>query len=128
MPNSDPVCLPSSTAAWLPVLQAFLLLEDGGRPLLFSPVPGGLPGSLFTFSAGLSGPSGFACTEEGREEGEGRLAAAFWAVRARGGRPLGFFSCMGVPAEKKKKGNKTKDIQLARILTACIGADISRQQ
>lgn len=100
MPNSDPACLLSSPAAWLSVLQAFLLLEDGGRPLLFSPVPGGLPGSLFTFSAGLSGPSGFACVVEGKQEGEGRLEAAFCAVRARGGRPLGFFSCMDGAADK----------------------------
>lgn len=94
-PNSNPACLPSSPAAWLPVLQAFLLLEDGGRPLLFSPVPGGLPGSLFTFSAGRSSPSGFARVGEGKDEREGKLEAAFWAVRTRGGRPLGFFSCMG---------------------------------
>lgn len=71
IPSSVPACLLSSPAAWLPVLQALLLLEDGGRPLLFSPVPGGLPGSLFTFSAGLSGPSAFACVGEGREDGEG---------------------------------------------------------
>lgn len=77
MPNSNPACLLSSPASWLPALQAFLLLEEGGRPLLFSPLPGGLPGSLFTFSAGLSGPSGFACVGEGSGEGEGRLAALF---------------------------------------------------
>lgn len=104
MSSSDPACRLSSPAAWLPVLQDFLLLDDGGRPLLFSPVPGGLPGSLFTFSAGLSGPSGFACVGEGSKEGEGIFAAAFWAVRARGGRPLGFFSCTGRPAEEVVEG------------------------
>lgn len=96
----------SSPAAWLPVVQAFLLLEEGGRPLLFSPVPGGLPGSLFTLSAGLSGPSGLSCVGEGKDDGEGRLAAIFWADRTRGGRPLGFFSCIGGPADKTRKTNK----------------------
>lgn len=103
IPSSDPAALLSSPAAWPPALQAFLLLEDGGRPLLFSPVPGGLPGSLFTFSAGLSGPSGFACVGEGRDEGEGRLAAHFRVDRARGGRPLGFFSCMGGVSDKNRE-------------------------
>lgn len=92
VPNSDPACLLSSAAASLPVLQVFLLIEDGGRPLLFSPVPGGLPGSLFTFSDGLSDPSGLACVGEGWQEGDVRLATAFWTLRALGGLPRGFFS------------------------------------
>lgn len=104
--SSNPTCLVSSPAAWLPVVQAFLLLEEGGRPLLFSPVPGGLPGSLFTLSAGLSGPSGLSCVGEGKDDGEDRLAAIFWADRTRGGRPLGFFSCIGGPADKTRKTNK----------------------
>lgn len=99
-PSSEPSCLLSSPTA---VLQAFLLLEDGGRPLLFSPVPGGLPGSLFIFSADLSGPSGFDCVEEGREVCEGKLGAAFCVVRTRGGRPLGFFSCMDGVSDKIRK-------------------------
>lgn len=115
MPISNPACLLSSPAAWLLVLQAFLLLEEGGRPLLFSPLPGGLPGSLFTFSAGLSGPSGCACVWEGRDKGAGKLVAAFWAFGARGGRPLGFFSGMGVPAREQNRdhliGIHTLDIE-----------------
>lgn len=99
-PTSDPACLPSSPAAWLPEFHALLLLEDGGRPLLFSPLPGGLPGSLFTFSAGLSGPSGFACVLEGSNEGKGRLEAALCVVWTRGGRPLGFFSCIDGASNK----------------------------
>lgn len=102
-PSSEPSCLLSSPTG---VLQAFLLLEDGGRPLLFSPVPGGLPGSLFIFSAGLSGPSGFDCVEEGREACEGKLGAAFCVVRTRGGRPLGFFSCKDGVSDKIRKRKK----------------------
>lgn len=101
-PISGPGGLPSSpAAAWLPEFHAFLLLEDGGRPRLFSPLPGGLPGSRFTFSAGLSGPSGFACVPAGSNEGNGRLEAALCAVWTRGGRPLGFFSC--IDGESKKR-------------------------
>lgn len=101
-PSSDPSCLLSSATV---VLQHFLLLEDGGRPLLFSPVPGGLPGSLLIFSAGLSGPSGFDCVEEGREVCEGKLGADLCAVRTRGGRPLGFFSCGDGVSDKIGKKN-----------------------
>lgn len=99
---SSPGGLSSSPAAtWLPEFHAFLLLEDGGRPRLFSPLPGGLPGSRFTFSAGLSGPSGFACGPAGSNEGDGGLEAALCAVWTRGGRPLGFFSC--IDGESKKR-------------------------
>lgn len=103
---SGPVGLPSSPAtAWLPEFHAFLLLEDGGRPRLFSPLPGGLPGSRLTFSAGLSGPSGFACVPAGSNKGNGRLEAALCAVRTRGGRPLGFFSCIDGESKKRTRYN-----------------------
>ena len=34
---------------------------------------------------------------------EGKLGAAFCVVRARGGRPLGFFSCMDGHSDKIRK-------------------------
>ncbi len=52
---------------------------------------------------------------EGREEGEGRLAAAFWAVRARGGRPLGFFSCIGGPTDKNQSTKQTTLVSMEPI-------------
>ncbi|TNN75526.1 hypothetical protein EYF80_014338 [Liparis tanakae] len=78
-PGSEPVRPPSPPAAAWWLLHAFLLLEDGGRPLLFSPVPGGLPGSRLAFSAGRSGPSAFACVVGGEGRGEGQVSQSLVA-------------------------------------------------